>query len=85
MRGTYLGLASDPMIDHLLRLGITTVELLPIQAFVDERFVAAKGLAQLLGLQHPWLFRAGAALHVPRAVCGKCRAWSAACMRRGSR
>ena len=48
-RGSYLGLASDPVINHLLRLGITTVELLPIQSFVDERFVAARGLRNYWG------------------------------------
>src|SRR5215208_6281095 len=29
-KGTYLGLASDPIIDHLTRLGVTAIELLPI-------------------------------------------------------
>ncbi len=44
LRGTYLGLVSDQVLDHLTRLGVTTVELLPIQSFVDERFVTARGL-----------------------------------------
>ena len=44
MRGTYLGLGSEPVIDHLTRLGITTIELLPVQAFVDDRFLVARGL-----------------------------------------
>ena len=44
LRGTYLGLASDAVLEHLVKLGITSVELLPIHAFVDERFVTAKGL-----------------------------------------
>ncbi len=43
-RGSYLGLASDAVIDHLVRLGITSVELLPVQAFIDDRFLVAKGL-----------------------------------------
>src|SRR5918996_1548322 len=30
LRGTYLGLASDPIIDHLLGLGVTAVELMPV-------------------------------------------------------
>ncbi|WP_425466058.1 glycogen debranching protein GlgX [Ostreiculturibacter nitratireducens] len=50
-RGTFLGLASDPVIDHLLDLGITTVELLPVQAFVDERFLVARGLRNYWGYQ----------------------------------
>ncbi len=44
LRGTYLGLASDPMIEHLLKIGVTAVELMPVQAFVDDRFLVAKGL-----------------------------------------
>ena len=48
-RGTYLGLASDAMIEHLLRLGVTTVELLPIHAFVDERMLVARGLRNYWG------------------------------------
>ncbi len=48
-RGTVQGLASDAMIDHFLRLGVTAVELLPIHAFVDERFVVQKGLTNYWG------------------------------------
>src|SRR5918996_1593558 len=33
LRGTYLGLATDPIIDHLLSLGVTAVELLPVHHF----------------------------------------------------
>lgn len=44
LRGTYLGLSSDPVIDHLLKLGVTAIELLPVQAFIDDRFLVAKGL-----------------------------------------
>lgn len=43
-RGSYLGLSSAPMIAHLQRLGITAVELLPVQAFFDDRFLVARGL-----------------------------------------
>jgi isoamylase len=43
VRGTYLGLASDPIIDHLQRLGVTTVELLPIHETMNEWSVAARG------------------------------------------
>jgi isoamylase len=50
-RGTYLGLASDAVIDHLQRLGITTIELLPVQTFVDDRFLIAKGLRNYWGYQ----------------------------------
>ncbi|MEZ4222161.1 MAG: glycogen debranching protein GlgX [Polyangiaceae bacterium] len=36
LRGTYLGLASEPILDHLLDLGVTAVELLPVHHFVNE-------------------------------------------------
>jgi isoamylase len=44
LRGTYLGLCSDPVIAHLQKLGVTAIELLPVQAFIDDRFLIAKGL-----------------------------------------
>jgi len=43
-RGTYLGLSSDAMIAHYHQLGVTAIELLPVQAFVDDRFLVLKGL-----------------------------------------
>ncbi len=44
LRGRYQGLGSAAMIGHLQRLGVTAVELLPVQAFFDDRFLVAKGL-----------------------------------------
>ena len=52
------------MIEHLQRLGITAVELLPVHAFVQDRRLVQQRAAQLLGLQHARLLRAGAALSV---------------------
>lgn len=49
MRGTFAGLAQQPMIDHLLDLGVTAIELLPIHAFLDDRFLVEKGLRQYWG------------------------------------
>jgi glycogen operon protein len=49
VRGTYLGLASDPILDHLTSLGITTVELLPVQAFVNDRHLVERGLSNYWG------------------------------------
>ncbi|MBS2011329.1 MAG: glycogen debranching protein GlgX [Deltaproteobacteria bacterium] len=43
IRGTYAGLASDPMIRHLTELGITAVELLPIHGFVDDKHLLDQG------------------------------------------
>ena len=49
MRGTYAGLACPPVIDYLRRLGVTTVELLPVHSFIDDRHLAEKGLRNYWG------------------------------------
>ena len=49
LRGTYAGLASAPVIDYLKRLGVTTIELMPVHAFVDDRHLVEKGLANYWG------------------------------------
>jgi len=48
-RGSYAALAHPAVIEHLVKLGITAIELLPIQAFADERFLADKGLRNYWG------------------------------------
>ncbi|MCC7010870.1 MAG: glycogen debranching protein GlgX [Acidobacteria bacterium] len=40
LRGTFLGLACPPFIEHLLGLGVTAVELLPVHAHADEWEIA---------------------------------------------
>jgi glycogen operon protein len=35
-QGTYLGLTHPSVVDYLVRLGVTAVELMPVHAFVDE-------------------------------------------------
>lgn len=49
IRGTYAGLASRQMIDYLKDLGITTVELMPVFHFIDQRFLVEKGLVNYWG------------------------------------
>ncbi|MEX2501333.1 MAG: glycogen debranching protein GlgX [Trueperaceae bacterium] len=49
LRGTYLGVASDVVIDHLTSLGVTTVSLLPVHAFVPEPHLIEKGLRNYWG------------------------------------
>jgi isoamylase len=49
LRGTFLGLASEPALDHLKALGVTAVQLLPVQAFNDERRLVDLGLANYWG------------------------------------
>ncbi len=49
MRGTYAGLSTPPVIEHLKRLGVTAVELLPIHTFVDDRHLLERGLKNYWG------------------------------------
>ena len=49
LRGTYAGLASAPAIAHLKSLGVTSVELLPVQAFIDDQRLVELGLANYWG------------------------------------
>jgi isoamylase len=48
-RGTYMGIASEAMIDHLLDLGVTAVELLPVHHHVSERGLVDRGLSNYWG------------------------------------
>jgi len=49
IRGTVAGLAHPRAIEHLVRLGITTVELMPVAAWADERHLPPLGLANYWG------------------------------------
>jgi len=49
LRGTYAGLAHPAIIEHLLSLGVTAVELLPVHQFVPEHFAVSKGLTNYWG------------------------------------
>jgi glycogen operon protein len=49
IRGTYLALASEPIIDHLKQLGVTTLELLPVHESMNEWSVATRGKVNYWG------------------------------------
>ena len=49
LRGSFAGLAQPAVIDYLRDLGVTSVELLPVQAFVDEPFLVDRGLVNYWG------------------------------------
>jgi len=48
-RGTYAALGHPAVIAHLQRIGVTAIELLPIQAFTQDRFLQEKGLRNYWG------------------------------------
>ncbi|HET7603069.1 MAG TPA: glycogen debranching protein GlgX [Gemmatimonadales bacterium] len=49
LRGTFLGLASEPVLQHLRTLGVTAVELLPIMHAADDARLARLGLTNYWG------------------------------------
>ncbi|WP_420343599.1 glycogen debranching protein GlgX [Paenirhodobacter sp.] len=51
LRGRFEALASEPILDHLRRLGVTALELLPCAAWLDDRFLVERGLRNYWGYQ----------------------------------
>jgi isoamylase len=49
LKGTFAGMCTPQVIDHLKSMGVTTIELLPVQAFVDDRPLADRGLRNYWG------------------------------------
>ena len=49
LRGTYAGLGHEAAIAHLLDLGVTAVELLPVHESVPEAFLLQRGLTNYWG------------------------------------
>jgi len=49
LRGTYAGLGSAAAIDYLKKLGVTAVELLPVQAHIDDKVLVDRGLTNYWG------------------------------------
>jgi isoamylase len=67
LRGTCAGMATAAAIEHLKRLGITTVELLPVHAFIDDRPLVERGLRNYWGYNTIGYF----APHQPYLASGK--------------
>jgi isoamylase len=57
LRGTYAAIAHPAIIEHLKKLGVTALELMPVHQFVNDSTLQDKGLVELLGLQHDRLLR----------------------------
>ena len=49
MRGTYSALTTPAVIDHLVNLGVTAIELLPVHQFVRDKHLADSGLTNYWG------------------------------------
>ena len=49
LRGTFAGMVSPPILEHLTDLGITAVELMPVHHFLSEHSVVERGLTNYWG------------------------------------
>ena len=49
LRGTYAGMAHPAAIEHLTRLGVTAVELMPVHHFLDDKVLEERGLHNYWG------------------------------------
>ncbi|MFC4537130.1 alpha-amylase family glycosyl hydrolase, partial [Sphaerisporangium dianthi] len=49
IRGTYAALGHPEIVDHLARLGVTALELMPVHQFVTERTLEQRGLTEYWG------------------------------------
>ena len=63
LRGTYAGLAHDASLEYLTGLGVTTIELLPVHAFVSEQRLVRQGRVNYWGYNTLAFF----AVHAPYA------------------
>ena len=49
IRGTYAGIGHPAIIEHLTKLGVTAIELMPVHQFVDDAVLQEKGLSNYWG------------------------------------
>ena len=49
VKGTYEGLASNAMLDHLQKIGVSAIELLPVHSFINDGFLSERGLVNYWG------------------------------------
>jgi glycogen operon protein len=84
LRGTYLGLAAPPVVAHLKSLGVTALELLPVQHFLSEPALSARGLVNAWGY-NPIAFAAPHAAYATATAASRSSSssrWSRRCTRR---
>jgi pullulanase/glycogen debranching enzyme len=66
LSGTFAGLVHPSVIEHLVKLGATAIELLPVPALFDDRYLVDRRLKNYWGYNYNRLLRAGATLDLRR-------------------
>ncbi len=77
LRGTYAGLAHPAAVEHLQRLGVTAVELMPVHHFVSEPHLLRKGLTNYWGYNSVGYFAPHAAYSASGSGGGQVREFKA--------
>ena len=88
LRGTYAGLAHPAAIEHLQRLGVTAVELLPVHQFVHDSRLRDRGLRNYWGYNSIGYFAPHNEYAAAASAASRCRSssrWSRRCTRPASR
>ena len=88
LRGTYAGLTCPAVIDYLCTLGITAVELMPVQQFVADKHLVDQGLTNYWGYNSIGFFAPTPAMPAPTSWGSRwpsSRPWSRPCTARASR
>lgn len=78
LRGTFAGLANDELLGHIKELGVSSIELLPIHAFVNDQHLLDKGLNNYWGYNSIAFFAPTRAIW-PAARSPNSRRWSRTC------
>ena len=73
LRGSYLGLASEAAIEHMLKLGVTAVELLPVHHHIDDWHLVKSGLSNYWGYNTLAYFAPDLRYSVSRSAYGSVR------------
>jgi isoamylase len=71
LRGTYAGLAHPAAIEHMQRLGITAIELLPVHEIIDEGHLIDQGLVNYWGYNTLNFFAPARRYASDRSPCGQ--------------
>ena len=76
LRGTYCGLAQPAVLDYIKSLGVTSIELLPIHAFINDSHLLDQGLTNYWGYNSIGFFAPDARYaNDRRQPCGNSRRW----------
>ena len=88
LRGTYSAIAHPAIVEHLVKLGITAIELMPVHQFIHDHRLRELGLRNYWGYNSDRLPRAPQRLRQPLRRRSGARVQAdgeVACTRRGSR